>query len=242
MNEGSKIKIAAMGDLHLQELSVGTLRGVFEEISQKADILVLSGDLTNLGLPKEAENLATDLAACRIPVVGVLGNHDYESSQVEEVKQILCDAKMIFLADEPFVFKNIGFAGVKGFGGGFERYMLGYFGEPATKSFVNEGINEVLHLENLLDQLTDVEKKVVVLHYSPIIDTIRGEPEVIFPMLGCTRLSEVADRFDVQVIFHGHAHHGQAEGKTLRGIPVFNVSMTVQRQLHESQPYMIYEI
>ena len=182
MNEKpASLRVAAIGDLHVHENSAETLKGLFEKISQNADVLVLCGDLTHLGMPAEAERLADDLRACRIPVVGVLGNHDYQSGHVDEIKKILRSAKVTILDEtETFELSGVGFAGVKGFGGGFDKHMLTPFGEEPIKHFVSEAVNESLKLEIALRAL-DTEKTVVVLHYAPIAGTVAGEPPEIFP-------------------------------------------------------------
>ena len=236
------IKVAAVGDLHVHDKPVdGSLRTLFADISTHAEVLALCGDLTTMGLPSEAENLAAELTACAIPVVAVLGNHDHESGQVEEFKKILKAAKVHFLGDETFIYKDVGFAGVKGFGGGFNRYMLTSFGEEAIKKFVGEALHEALKLENSLSSL-NTEKTVVVLHYSPITATLKGEPVEIFPFLGSSRLAETIDLFDVSVVFHGHAHHGSYEGKTNKGVPVYNTCLELVRAKDPAQPYVLVEM
>jgi Icc-related predicted phosphoesterase len=235
------VKIAAAGDLHVHDKPSGAYRSFFANVSSKADIVVLCGDLTNLGTVAEAECLAADLSVCAIPVVGVLGNHDYQSGHAEEVKRILRDGKMVLLDDETFEFQDVGFAGVKGFPGGFNRHMLTSFGEDAIKRFVNEAIVESLTLENALRSLS-TSKIAVVLHYSPIAQTLQGEPPEIYPFLGCSRLAETIDQFDVDMVFHGHAHKGTFEGRTNKGVPVFNCCIELMRNLHAEQPYALLEI
>lgn len=237
-----KLKIAAIGDLHVRENSQGAYKELFTEISQKADVLVLCGDLADHGLIEEAKVLAEELAACSIPVVGVLGNHDFESGQQDEIKKILTDAKMTILDGEPsFEYEGVGFAGVKGFAGGFEKFMLGPFGEDAIKTFAHESVNEALKLENALSRLK-TEKKVVLLHYAPIRGTIEGEPLEIFPFLGSSRLAEPIDTFDVTVAFHGHADYGTTHGKTQKGIPVYNVALPLLQKTTPKQPYALIDI
>jgi len=237
-----KLRIAAMGDLHIHENPAAPYREVFAKISQEADILLLCGDLTNLGLPAEAENLAKDLSSLAIPCLGVLGNHDHHSGQPAEIKKILAEAGMHLLEEETFELNDVGFAGVKGFGGGFENHMLGAFGEQALKNFVTEAVNEALKLENALRSL-DSEKLIVATHYSPITATVTGEPPEIFPFLGSSRLAETVDRFDkVRAVFHGHAHHGAPQGKTLKGIPVFNCAQDVLKKAQPDKSYVIFEV
>jgi Icc-related predicted phosphoesterase len=237
-----KVRVAAIGDLHIHEKSSEPYKEIFTEIAQKADILALCGDLTHLGMPAEAERLVSDLRHCPIPVVAVLGNHDYQSGRVEEVKKILREGDVKILdEDETFELKGVGFAGVKGFGGGFDRHMLTSFGEDATKSFVTEAVNESLKLEVALKSL-DAKRNVVVLHYAPIAATLQGEPPEIFPFLGSSRLAETIDHFDVDVVFHGHAHHGTHEGKTLKGTPVYNCCIQMMRHISPEHPYALIEI
>ncbi|HYR88577.1 MAG TPA: metallophosphoesterase [Terriglobia bacterium] len=243
MSEGSgKLRVAAIGDLHVHENSTDALQGLFEKISQTADVVALCGDLTHLGLPVEAEKLANDLRSCRLPVVAVLGNHDYQSGHADEVKKILHAAKVTILDEcETFTLKGVGFAGVKGFGGGFDKHMLTPFGEEAIKHYVAEAVNESLKLEVALKAL-DTERVVVILHYSPIPATVAGEPPEIFPFLGSSRLAEAIDHYDVNVVFHGHAHRGTYEGKTIKGIPVYNCCMQVMSKISPEQPYALIEV
>lgn len=239
-SSGKKFRIAAMGDLHIKEMTIGHYRELFTEISEKADALVLCGDLTDLGLPNEAEILAEELSFCKIPVVGVLGNHDYEHGMEDEVKTIL-QTQMFILDEEPYVIGDVGFAGVKGFGGGFDHYVLSRWGEKIIKEFVNEAVNEALKLENQLSKL-ETKKKIVALHYSPIKDTIVGESEEIYTYLGCSRLANPINWYGATAVFHGHAHHGTYEGKTLSNIPVYNCSIPVMTKKNKKQPYALIEI
>lgn len=235
------MKIAAIGDLHVTEDSIAPYRRIFAEMSASADVIILCGDLTNFGKIREAEILADDIRLCTVPVLGVLGNHDYECGNCDEVRKILRDSGMIVLDEQAHEIDSVGFAGVKGFLGGFGRGELAPFGEPAIKAFVNETINEARKLENALRSLR-TEKMVAVLHYSPIIETLRGEPIEIFQYLGSARLADALDRFDnIAAVFHGHAHHGSYEGRTLRGIPVYNVAQFVLRDQF-GKPYVVLEI
>ena len=235
------MRIAAIGDLHVQEDSVAPYRETFSEVSNQADVLLLCGDLTNFGRTKEAEILAEDIRACSIPVLGVLGNHDYECGQPEEVAKILRDAGMTVLDEQAIEIDGVGFAGVKGFLGGFGRGELAPFGEPIIKAFVDEAMHEARKLENALRSLR-TDRSVAVLHYSPILDTLEGEPAEIFQYLGAQRLAEPIDRFDhVKAVVHGHAHHGTYEGRTPRGIPVYNVAQFVVKPLF-GRPYALLEV
>ena len=236
-----KLRVAAIGDLHVQEDQVAPYREMFAEISSSADVVVLCGDLTNFGKTKEAEILAEDIKSCSIPVLGVLGNHDYECGQPEKVCEILSSAGMKILNEQAVEIEGVGFAGVKGFLGGFGRGELAPFGEPIVKAFVDEVMNEARKLENQLRTLR-TERSVAVLHYSPIVETIEGEPPAIFQYLGSQRLSEPIDRFDhVKAVVHGHAHHGTYEGRTPLGKPVYNVAQFVLKPLF-GKPYVILEV
>jgi Icc-related predicted phosphoesterase len=236
-----KLRVAAIGDLHVMEDSVAPYRELFTEISNSADVLVLCGDLTNFGKTKEAEILADDIKSCTVPVVGVLGNHDYECGQPEKVCEILTSAGMKVLDEQAVEIDGVGFAGVKGFLGGFGRGELAPFGEPIVKAMVDEVLSESRKLENQLRTLR-TDRSVAVLHYSPILDTIEGEPPAIFQYLGSQRLCEPIDRFDhVKAVVHGHAHHGTYEGKTPLGRPVYNVAQFVLKPLF-GKPYVILEI
>ena len=224
---GPRLRLAAIGDLHVTENQQHPYRDLFSKISQEADVLALCGDLTNFGKTTEADVLAEDLQACSIPVVGVLGNHDYECGQPEEIARILHEAGLRLLDGEPVEIDGVGFAGAKGFIGGFGRHMLSAFGEPAIKAFVQASVEENLKLESGLRMLK-TQRTVVVLHYAPIEETVAGEPEAIFPFLGSARMGETIDRFEhVSCVIHGHAHRGAPHGATLRGTPVHNVARPV---------------
>ena len=242
MSESAEtMRLAAIGDLHVTETSEHRYRDLFAEISEAADVLALCGDLTNFGKTREAEILAEDLRHCAIPVVGVLGNHDYECGQPEEVARILHAAGMTVLAEQAVEIEGVGFAGVKGFLGGFGRGEIGAFGEPAIKAFVDAALDEARKLENQLRSLK-TERCVAVLHYSPVIDTVEGEPEVIYPFLGCSRLADAIDRFDhVAAVVHGHAHRGRFRGATPRGTPVYNCAQRVV-EATEGRLYALIEI
>jgi len=237
----AKLRVAAIGDLHVQESDTAPYRELFSEISQAADVLVLCGDLTNFGKTTEAEILAEDIRTCSIPVIGVLGNHDFECGQPEKVAEILHDAGMTVLDEQAIEIRGVGFAGVKGFMGGYGRGELAPFGEPVAKAFVDEAMNEARKLENGLRSLR-TERSVAVLHYSPTEETLEGEPAAIHQYLGSQRLADAIDRFDhVKAVVHGHAHHGRYEGRTPGGTPVFNVAQFVLKPLFGKR-YAILEI
>jgi Icc-related predicted phosphoesterase len=238
-DKSEMLTFAAIGDLHIREDRTSLYRELFAEISTKAEVLVLCGDLTDVGKPREAEVLAEDLRACSIPVVGVLGNHDYESDQAEEVEKILKAAGMHLLNGQSYETNGVAFVGVKGFVGGFGRRMLASFGEAVLKTFVAESVKEAMRLENAMRAVGN-ERAVVVLHYAPILDTVEGEPLEIFPFLGSSRLGETIDRFKVSAVVHGHAHHGRYQGHTPRGAPVYNVAFSVEKST--GRPYALIKV
>jgi Icc-related predicted phosphoesterase len=230
------VRIAAVGDIHCAKTSAGTFLPLFAQAAELADVLVLCGDLTDYGLAEEARILVKEIpSGMKTSIIAVLGNHDYESNQQDEVRRIFVDAGLILLDGESCEVAGIGFAGVKGFAGGFGRGTLGAWGEAAVKVFVQEAIDEALRLETALARLR-TPQKIAVLHYAPIRATVENEPVEIFPYLGCSRLEEPLNRYPVNAVFHGHAHNGSPEGRTNAGIPVYNVSLPLMRKLHPDQP------
>lgn len=237
------VRIAAVSDVHYGKTSQGSLQQLFAEITRQADVLVIPGDLTDYGFAEEARVLARDLTAfVKIPIVAVLGNHDYESGEAEAIHGILTDAGVHLLDGDSVELLGIGFAGVKGFAGGFGRGALGPWGEASIKGFVQEAVNEALKLETALARL-QTRHRIAVLHYAPIRETVEGEPLEIFPWLGSSRLEEPLTRFDVSAVFHGHAHKGSPEGRTSKGIPVYNVSLTLLRERYPDRPsFRLFEL
>jgi len=238
------VRIAAVGDIHLGRAAHGPpIQSLFSQVAEHADVLALCGDLTDRGDPEEGRQLGRALATVGVPVVAVLGNHDYESGKVPELSRILCEAGVQLLdGGDAFEVHGVGFAGVKGFAGGFGRRALGPWGEETIKLFVREAVDEALKLETSLGKLR-TERKVVLLHYSPIAGTVEGEPREIYPYLGSSRLEEPLIRYPVDVIFHGHAHHGALEGKTVGGVTVYNVSLALlQRSFPDAPPFRIVEL
>jgi Icc-related predicted phosphoesterase len=237
------VRLAAVGDLHVKKSSQGQLAPLLAPVNDRADVLLLCGDLTDYGLPEETQILVKELtSAVRIPIVAVLGNHDYESGQAHEVCKALTDAGVKVLDGEAVEIAGVGFAGVKGFPGGFGRGTLGGWGEAGVKAFVQEAINEALKLESALARLR-TPRRVAVLHYSPIRGTVEGEPLEIYPYLGTSRLEEPLNRYPVNVVFHGHAHHGALEGRTARGTPVFNVALPLLRHsFPDKPPFRVFEL
>jgi len=233
------LRIAAIGDLHVKDDGTISYKTLFGEISHVADVLALAGDLTDLGKLREAELLAEDLKACSIPVVAVLGNHDYESNAVDDVRGVLRQAGVRLLDGQATELGGVGFVGVKGFVGGFGKTMLGSFGEPAIKAMVAESVSEAMRLENAMRQVR-AQRALVILHYAPIVDTVAGEPAEIFPFLGSSRLAETIDRFKVSAVVHGHAHRGAYEGRTPGGAPVYNVARQIEKP--DGRPYALLRI
>ena len=243
-DDAKKVRIAAVGDIHVRESDKGKWVDYFKEASKQADILLICGDLTDTGDEGEAQILSDELRACTIPVVAVLGNHDFEKGRHKLIRQIVQKENVHVLDGEAVVINNIGFAGVKGFGGGFDNHMLSMFGEGAMKAFVQEAVDEALRLDRALARLDAeyaCEKKIAVLHYSPVKDTVVGEPEVIYPFLGSSRLSEPLNRRQVAAAFHGHAHVGVLQGKTSSGVPVFNVAKPILVKLGYQHPFYVFQ-
>ena len=222
------MRIAAMADLHCAKVPQEALTSAFARMRDHADALVLCGDLTDYGLPEEARLLARDLGAVRLPMVAVLGNHDFESGKQDEVAAILTDAGVKMLDGDAVEVEGVGFAGAKGFAGGFNERMLGAWGEEGIKRFVHESIDEALKLESALARLRTT-RRVVLLHYAPVRGTVEGEPLEIFPFLGSSRLEDPINRHPVDMVFHGHAHRGQLESATRGNVPVYNVAVPLLR-------------
>lgn len=232
-----------MADLHVKKTSQGAFHELFEQATESADVLLLCGDLTDYGTIEETKVLAREIhAALRIPALAVLGNHDYESGLEKDVIDILTDAGVVVLDGDSHEIHGVGFAGVKGFAGGFGRRSLGAWGEKIIKDFVHETINEALKLEAALARLR-TPQKIGVLHYSPIQATVGGEPPEIVAFLGSSRLEEPLDRYRVNAVFHGHAHRGSPEGRTKNGAPVYNVAMPVlAASFPDRPPFRIVEV
>jgi Icc-related predicted phosphoesterase len=244
MTASTTVRIAAVGDIHVTRSSQGALQPILAPLNDLADVLLLCGDLTDYGLREEAATLVRELQAVRIPMIAVLGNHDYESGKPEDVREPLCDAGVKVLDGEACELLGVGFAGVKGFCGGFGRGTLGAWGERAIKSFVQESLDEAMKLESALARLR-TRRKVAVLHYSPIQATVEGEPPEIYPFLGTSRLEGPLNRYPVDAVFHGHAHRGSPEGRTVGGTPVYNVALPLLRRAHAASgtlPVRIVEL
>jgi Icc-related predicted phosphoesterase len=241
-NDGA-VRIAAAGDLHFGMESAGSLGVGLEALVERADALLLAGDLTRLGLPEEAAVLAHELAAAPIPVVAVLGNHDYQSDRQDQVVEHMRRAGVTVIQDEATVLEvngcRVGIAGAKGFGGGFAGASGSDFGEPEMKSFIQHTKDIAARLELALAELRSagVDLRIVLTHYAPIRDTLMGEPPEIYPFLGSYLLGEAIDRVGATLALHGHAHRGTEKGVTPGGVHVRNVAQSVI-----GRPFNIYRL
>jgi Icc-related predicted phosphoesterase len=245
VKKSDKFRIAALGDIHVRQSDQGKWTDYFKAVSEKADVFLLCGDLTDTGHAVEAEVLARELETCSIPVVGVLGNHDFDKNEQEAIKDALVSERVHILDGDSVVIGNVGFAGVKGFCGGFDKCMTPMFGEGKMKEFVQEGVDESLKLDRALARLDSENadiRKIAVLHYAPIKDTVIGEPEQIFPFLGSSRLAEPIVRRQVVAAFHGHAHAGTLEGKMASGTRVFNVAKVILQKAGFDPPFYLFEL
>jgi Icc-related predicted phosphoesterase len=242
VSAAAPVRIAALGDLHCPRTGTDVLTPLLARMAQEADVLVLCGDLTDRGTEEEARALARTLGGLKVPVVAVLGNHDCESGKPDAVRAALADAGVHVLDGEAVEVHGVGFAGVKGFGGGFGERALQPWGEAVVKAFVREAVDEALKLESALAKLR-TEHRVAVLHYAPVEGTVKGEPPEIFPFLGSSRLEEPLTRYAVSAVFHGHAHTGSPEGRTRADAPVYNVALPLlARAFPDRPPYRLIEL
>lgn len=240
-NGGREVRVAVGGDLHFDGAGKGELKRFFASVlADDVDVLALVGDLTTHGSADQVHAFVQEMEGFDIPVVTVLGNHDVEAEQTDEALKILQDRGVHVLDGENVVLEGVGFAGVKGVGGGFGRGALGAFGEKLYKDFVQEALDEALKLERALRTL-DAPHRIALLHYAPIPETLEGEPEMIFPFLGSSRLLPPIETYRPDVVFHGHAHIGALEGRTPSGIPVFNVASGLLER-HTGQHYKIWTV
>jgi Icc-related predicted phosphoesterase len=238
------VRVAAISDIHCKRDSKLVLRPVFEQIADEADILLICGDITHLGLPEEACIFLEQAVPVlnKIPVLCVLGNHDFESGKQDALWDQLSGAGLIMLDGDNLEIYGVGFAGVKGFGGGFGRLAVHPWGERAVKDFVKEVAIEAEKLETGLSRL-DPGPRIVVMHYAPIRDTVAGEPPELFPFLGSSRLEGPLNRFEVTAVFHGHAHLGYFEGKTSANVPVYNVCVEVlKKRFPGRSPFFVLDV
>ena len=229
------IRIAAVGDLHYGTGSRDLLRPSLQHLPDRADLLLLAGDLTRCGGAEEVRVLAEELRGMPIPVVAVLGNHDYQTNREDDVRRVLEGVGVTVLEGEAVTLDidgaRIGIAGTKGFGGGFRGAHASDFGEPEMKAFVGHTKKLSDRLEQTLMDL-DADLRVALLHYSPIETTLEGERLEIYPFLGSYLLAQAVDNAGADLILHGHAHHGTEKGRTPAGIPVRNVAQPVIRHAY----------
>lgn len=235
------MRVAATADLHFTAQRFSILQDQLNKVRDDADVFLLAGDLTNFGKADEMEPLLNALVRLRIPTIAVLGNHDYESGQEAELMRMMTTAGIKVLDGSAYERDGVGFAGTKGFLGGFGRGVLTAFGEPEVKTFVRASIEEALKLERAMSQLR-TPKRVVLLHYAPIVSTVEGEALEIYPFMGTSRLAEVIDRHGADLVVHGHAHHGKLEGRTTAGIPVYNVAITLLESQKPSAVYRVFDV
>lgn len=234
------IRIAAIADIHAGADAAGVLEPLFASVKDEADVLFLLGDLTRAGKPAEAEILANELKDVGVPIVAVLGNHDYHADQVPAVTAIFRAAGIHVLDRNAVVLeiagKRIGIAGTKGFGGGFDAALADDFGEPEMRAWVHHAEAEAEALEDVISGLVG-DIRIVLLHYAPITGTLAGERLELYPFCGNSMLGAAIDRAGADLVLHGHAHHGSPAGATHGGIPVRNVAQPV---IH--QPYAVFII
>jgi Icc-related predicted phosphoesterase len=235
------MRIAATADIHFTPQGYDRVREPLSHVRDEADVLVIAGDLTNYGRTDEMHSLLNGLVRVRLPIIVVLGNHDYESGHEQELIRMLTDEGIKVLDGSSYERDGVGFAGTKGFPGGFGRGLLTSFGEKEVKAFVQASLDEAMKLERALTLLR-APKLVIVTHYAPVAETVHGEPLEIWPYLGSSRLAEVIDRHQAAMALHGHAHHGQLDGKTTAGIPVHNVAMSLLLAQNPSKPYRVFEV
>lgn len=234
------VRIAAVGDVHAQRGAAPTLKAGFANISAKADMLAIAGDLTAHGLAEEAKVLVDIMEGANIPIVAVLGNHDYHQGQHEEIKRVLKDRGILVLDGETAIIEaggsSVGFIGTKGFGGGFGIRALPDFGEEIFRMMYREGVNEASKIHRGLETIK-ADFRVVLLHYSPIKETLHGEPPEVYAFLGASIMAEPINRLGADLVIHGHAHYGTEKGTTSGGIPVRNVAMPTM-----GRPYTVYPL
>ena len=230
------IRIAAVGDLHYGEGSQGILKPGLEHLPDRADLLLLAGDLTRRGKPEEVQILADELRGVPIPMIAVLGNHDYHAGREAEVRRVLEAAGVRVLEGEGTIVDvdgvRVAIAGTKGFGGGFRGAHGSDFGEPEMKAFVGHTKKLSDRLEQALTGLDAADLRIALLHYSPIEGTLEGERLEIYPFLGSYLMAEAVDNAGADLVLHGHAHHGSEKGRTPAGIPVRNVAQPLIRHAY----------
>jgi Icc-related predicted phosphoesterase len=233
--------VAGVGDVHMDEDVRGRYRPALDELAEHADVLLLAGDLTRHGTPSEARCVADEYGGLGVPVVAVLGNHDYHADQVPEVTEILTGAGITVLEGTGIVLDwagvRLGVAGAKGFGGGFAGRSGSEFGEPEMKAFIRTTCVIADLLGERLRELADCDVLVALTHYAPVPDTLAGEPPEIYPFLGSYLLGQAIDSAPTSLAVHGHAHAGSERGTTPGGVRVRNVAHPVIRQA-----YSVYQL
>jgi uncharacterized protein len=235
------MRVAAVGDVHTGRANTRAQLARLHAVARDADLLLLAGDLTDHGEPAQAEALGAELGPVEIPIVSVLGNHDFERGRPFAVVDALERAGVRMLDGTSFVTGEVGVAGVKGFGGGFEPRHLGPFGERVLKDFVTEVEQEAEKLAAALRGLK-TRHRIALMHYAPVSDTLEGEPREIYPFLGSSRLGQVADRCGATLVIHGHAHAGTFRGRTPGGVPVYNVAASVLRRMDPPRAYAVFDL
>lgn len=237
------MRVAAVADLHVRAGDEEEVREMFAPVKDEADVLVLAGDLTDHGRPGETEALVRGLHHVDVPIVAVLGNHDHEAGNERDMLRILGSYGVHILDRRrpTTIIDGVGFAGVKGFGGGFGDRLVRGFGEDSLKAFVSASVVEAEALRSGLLSLS-TPRKFAVLHYAPVEATLEGEPREIWSFLGTSRLEAALDEGGASVAVHGHAHHGKPIGQTARGVPVANVSLPVLRQKGHEKPYLVLDM
>lgn len=245
MSSTRTLRLAAVGDLHCRVDVFGVFRSLVAAVNEEGcSALLLAGDLTDHGAPDEARRLADALREVKAPKIAVLGNHDFESGRASEITTILRDAAIHVLDGDRFLLDGgrVGIAGVKGFAGGFDRSSLQSFGEDAIKSFVNETIHEELKLESAFAAIDECDVRIALLHYAPIRSTCEGERPEIVPFLGSSRLVEPIEHYEATICFHGHAHHGTIEGRTVGGTPVYNVALPLLQRESPDRRLLLVDV
>lgn len=235
------MRLAAVADIHLKAEDYEKNVSAFSQVNDLADALVIAGDFTNHGLPDEMRGVLAVLEHVHIPIIAVLGNHDHESGNQDELAGMLRVAGVHLLDGHCFEVVGVGFAGTKGFAGGFSPYELMPFGEGGIKNFVEIAEREAVKLDYGLEQLKSTVK-VAITHYAPIRETVVGEPEPIFPFLGSSRLQRALDKHKPALALHGHAHHGSFSAETKGGVRVYNVALQVLKQRGEQHPFALFTL
>ena len=235
------MRVAAVADIHLNAANHAENVRAFAPVNELAEVLVIAGDLTNHGLPDEMRGCLAVLETIRIPIIAVLGNHDYECGHQDELAGMLRVAGIHVLDGQCYEIGQVGFAGTKGFCGGFAPYELMPFGEGGIKNFVEISEREAIKLDYGLAQL-HTPVKVAITHYAPVKETVVGEPEAIFPFLGSSRLERALDRHKPALTLHGHAHRGTFCATTESGVRVCNVALHLLRERGEDHPFTIFTL